>query len=151
MKKAWKWVIGIVLGLVILAVLVGVGFLVWGNMHGYRGVAEVDRGFSQRGPGMMPYNGYGFQMRGPGMMGYGISPFGRFFGGLLMLGFLALVILGIVWLAVRVRTPSIVQAAPVVPVASSEPMPVETLNLCKKCGRSLQADWSVCPYCGKKV
>ncbi len=85
MKKAWKWVIGIVLGLVILAVLVGVGFLVWGNMHVYRGVAQVNRGFSQRGPEMMPYGGFGYHMRGPGMMGYRMNPFGAFFGGLLML------------------------------------------------------------------
>ena len=151
MKKAWKWVIGIVLGLIILAVLVGVGFLVWGNMHVYRGVAQVNRGFSQRGPEMMPYGGFGYQMRGPGMMGYRMHPFGGFFGGLLMLGFLALVILGIIWLVRRVRTPSQVQTTPVVPAASSEPMPAETLNPCKKCGRPLQADWSVCPYCGKKV
>ena len=151
MKKAWKWVIGIVVGLVILAALVGVGFLVWGNMHAYGGVARVYRGFSQRGPEMMPYGGFSYHMRGPEMMAYRMNPFGAFFGALLMLGFLALVILGIIWLVGHVRTPNQGQTTLVVTPASSEPMPAEALNPCKKCGRPLQADWSVCPYCGKKV
>ncbi len=76
MKKVWKWVIGIAIGLVVLAVLVGAGFLVWGNMHVYHGVAQLNRGFEQRGPGMMPYGGFGYQLRGPSMMGYRMFPFG---------------------------------------------------------------------------
>jgi hypothetical protein len=151
MKKVWKWVIGIVLGLVILAVLVGVGFLIWGNMHVYRGVAQLDRGFSQRGPEMMPYGGFGYHMRGPGMVGYGLIPFGGFFSGLFFLGFLVLVVLGIIWLVGRARTPKPVATTAAGPSATPEPMPAATLNPCKKCGRPLQTDWSVCPYCGKKV
>jgi hypothetical protein len=151
MKKVWKWVIGIVIVLVVLVVLVGVGFLAWGNMHVYHGVAQLNRGFEQRGPGMMPYGGYGYQQRGPGMMGYGMIPFGGFFGGLLMLGFLVLVVLGIIWLVERTRTQNPVAPTSASPVAISEPRPDATLAPCKKCGRPLQADWSVCPYCGKKV
>jgi hypothetical protein len=151
MNKVWKWVIGIVLGLFILAILVGVGFMVWNNMHIYRGVAEGDRGFSQRGPGMVPYNGFGYHMRGPGMMGYRIVPFGGFFGGLLMLGFLVLIVLGIIWLVGRLRSPKPVETSASVPAAISEPIPGAALNPCKKCGRTLRTDWSVCPYCGKKI
>ena len=151
MKKVWKWVIGIALGLVILAVLIGVGFMVWNNIHLYRGVAELNRGFSQRSPGMMPYGGFGYQLRGPGMMGYRMNPFGGFFGGLLMLGLLVLVVLGIIWLVGHLRSPKPVEAAAAVSATTSESMPAATLNPCKKCGRPLQADWSVCPYCGKKV
>jgi hypothetical protein len=151
MKTGWKWVIGIVLGLVILAVLVGVGFMVWNNMHVYRGVAEFNQGFSQRGPEMMPYGGFGYEMHGPGMMGYRVNPFGGFFSGLLMLGFLVLVILGIIWLVGRLRSPKPVETAAALSASTSESMPAATLNPCKKCGRPLQADWSVCPYCGKKV
>ena len=36
MKKVWKWIIGIVIGLVVLAVLVGFGFLVFGRYHAVR-------------------------------------------------------------------------------------------------------------------
>jgi hypothetical protein len=151
MKKVWKWVIGIVIGLIVLAVLVGVGFLVWGNLHVYRGVAQLNRGFSQRGPGMMPYGGFGYQLRGPGMMGYRMIPFGGFFGGLLMLGFLVLIVLGIIWLVGRARTSTPIQSTAAVPAVNSEPIPAAVLNPCKKCGRPLQADWTVCPYCGKKV
>ncbi|MGA2504341.1 MAG: hypothetical protein ABSG01_09655 [Anaerolineales bacterium] len=151
MKKVWKWVIGIVIGLIVLAVLVGVGFLVWGNLHVYRNVAQLNRGFSQRGPGMMPYGGFGYQLRGPGMMGYRMIPFGGFFGGLLMLGFLVLIVLGIIWLVGRARTSTPIQSTAAVPAVNSEPIPAAVLNPCKKCGRPLQADWTVCPYCGKKV
>jgi hypothetical protein len=151
MKKVWKWVIGVILGLVVIAVLIGVGFVVWNNMHFFRGAAEVNRGFSQRGPEMMPYGGYGWHMRGPDMMGFRAAPFAGFFGGLLTLGFLVLVVLGIVWLVVRLRSPKPVEATPSVPTIVSEPIPAAALNPCKKCGRPLQTDWIVCPHCGKKV
>jgi len=143
MNKIWKWIIGIVLGLVILAVLVGVGFMLRGNFHVYRGEAQFPRGFSQRGPEMMPYGGFNSHMRGPEMMGYGMMPFGGFFGGLFSLGFLALVVLGIIWLVKRLRTPRPAE----VPAA----MPAAIVNPCKKCGRHIQDEWKICPYCGKKV
>ncbi len=151
MKKVWKWVIGIILGLIVIAVLVGVGFLVWGDMHVVRGVSQLTPRYSQRGPGIMPYGGFGYGMRGPGMMGYGIFPFGGIFGGLMMLAFLVLVVLGIIWLVNRSRAPKPVAATPTAPAASPEPAAVTVLTPCKKCGRPLQAEWAVCPYCGKKV
>jgi hypothetical protein len=147
MKKVWKWIIGIVLGLVILAVLVGVGFMLASNFHVYRAEAQLPRGFSERGPGMMPYGGFGYHMRGPGMMGRGLMPFGGFFGGLLSLGFLALVVLGIIWLVRSLRTPKPVD----VPAAMPAAMPAATVNPCRKCGRPIQDDWKICPYCGQKV
>ena len=147
MKKVWKWILGIVLGLIVLAVLFCVGFIVFRNFHAYRGEARNAPGFSQRGPQMMMPNG-GFQyMRGPGMMNRGIVPFGGFFGGLLAIGFLALVVLGIIWLVRSLRTPKRVDVPAAAPVA----MPVEVTNLCKKCGKPLQSDWHVCPNCGKKI
>lgn len=151
MKKVWQWIIGIVLGLIILAVLLSVGFMVWNNMHINRGEARVYPGFPQRGPEMMPYGGFGYHMRGPGMMGYGRILFGGFFGGLFMLAFLALVVLGIIWLVRRGSSPKLVNATAPIPAAASEQMPAAIVNPCKKCGRPLQAEWAVCPYCGKKV
>lgn len=143
MKKVWKWIIGIVLGLVILAVLMGVGFVVRRNFHVYRAEALYSRGFSERGPGMMPYGGFGSHMRAPGMMGHGLMPFGGFFRGLVSLGFLALVVLGIIWLVRSQRTPK--------PVEVSAAMPAAVVNPCKKCGRPIQDDWKNCPYCGNKL
>ena len=139
----WKWIIGIALGLVILAVLMGVGFMVRSNFHGYRAEALDARCLFERGPGIMPYGGFGFHMRGPGMMGRSFMPFGGFFGGLLSLGILTLAVLGIIWLVRSLRLPR--------PVDVSAAAPAVVDNPCKKCGRPIQDDWAICPYCGKKV
>ncbi len=151
MKKAWKWVIGAVVVLVILATLVGLGFVFRNNMHIIRGEAQIYRGYSERGPEMMPNGGFGYHMRGPFMMGYRRSMFGGFIGGLFMLGFLVLVVLGIIWLMGRGRAQTPVPASAAVPAGTSPAVPEEITNPCKKCGRPLQAEWKVCPYCGKKV
>jgi hypothetical protein len=143
MKKVWKWIIGIFLGLVVLAVLLGVGLLMRGNFHAYRVEAFDGRGYGFRSPGMMPYGGYGYHMRAPGMMGYGIMPWGGLIGGLFSLGFLVLLVLGIVWLIRGLRKPA--------PAAVAVEMPAATVNACKKCGRTLQDEWKVCPHCGKRV
>jgi hypothetical protein len=152
MKKAWKWVIGIVLGLVVLALLVGAGFMLRNNFHAYRGELPNGRSFTDRGPGMMPYGGFE-QGRGPGMMGNGgfghgrgpgMMVFGGFFGGLFSLGFLALVVLGIIWLVRNLRKPQTIVAAPAA-------VPAAVVNPCRKCGKPLQDEWRVCPHCGTKV
>lgn len=100
MSKTWKWILGIVLGLVIFA---GIGFLV-ANFFGY-GHMSYWGGSAYYGHPMM--DDYGFRDRGPmggyqnfrhPMMGGGFFPFGGFFflGGLLRLivplGVLALVV-----------------------------------------------------------
>ncbi len=158
MKKGWKWIIGIVLGLVILAVLMGVGLMLRGNFNGYRAEAFDSRGNSERGSGMMPYGGFGSHMRGSGMMPYGgfdsqmrefgmmgrgFMPFGGFVGGLVCLGFVALVVLGIIWLVRSLRTPKSVE--------TSAAIPAVVVNPCKRCGNPLQDGWNNCPNCGKKV
>jgi len=147
MKNVWKWIIGTAVGLVVLAALLGAGFILRNSCHVYRTGARIAPGFYQRGPGMMPFGGFE-HMRAPGMMGRGIMPFGGFIGGLVSLGFLVLVVLGIIWLVRSLRKP-----LPVVdvPAAMPEPIPAAVVNPCKKCGRPLEADWNVCPHCGKKV
>ena len=107
MRKVWKWIIGIVVGLVVLGLLVGAGFWIRNSIVINRGVARVYRGFEGGGRGIMPYGGFGYHMPGPGMMGFGYSPFGGFFGALFMLGFLVLVVLGIVWLVRRLSMPQV--------------------------------------------
>ena len=150
MKKVWKWVIGIALGLILLAVLVGVGFLVRNSFHIYRAETFNLRGFSDESPWRMPLGGFG-HMRGPGMMGFGMLPFGGLFGGLLSLGFLALVVLGIIWLVRSLRSSNQVALSAPTPVATPAVLSEVNINPCKRCGEPLQDEWKVCPHCGKKV
>ena len=90
MSKTWKWILGIALGLVILA---GVGFVAasffgFGHMSFLGGPAYAGRpmmdgyGFGNRGP----VDGFR-DFRHPMMNGRGFYPFGGFFflGGLLRL------------------------------------------------------------------
>jgi hypothetical protein len=151
MKPVWKWIIGIVAVLLIAALLVGGFFLVRNVLPMHRVVVQSlnqSQGFGQRGfdnrnfgpEGMMP----GFGMRGYGMHGGfgmmgGMLPFGGIFSGLFCLAFLALVVLGIIWLVRRTKTP-----APV-------PQPAAVMHSCQNCGKPVQDDWKNCPYCGKKL
>jgi hypothetical protein len=123
-----------VLGLVVLALLVGAGFAFHAGRGGFgerawNGIERDGRGF-----GMMPYGGM--------HRGFGMMPFGGFFGGLVSLGVLALIVLGIIWLVRRLRTP-VAPAAPVVPAT-----PAAT---CRNCGKPVESDWRNCPHCGKKL
>jgi hypothetical protein len=166
MNKSWKWVIGIVVVVVILAALVGVGFVIRNNMYILRGQAQINPGnpgrgpeirpyggygYPERGPEMMPYGGFGYHMRGPSMMGFGWRLFGGLIGGLFMLGFLVLAVLGIIWLVGRGRTQRPIAATAAAPAGTSPSVPAVINASCQKCGRPLEAEWKVCPYCGKKV
>ena len=93
MSKTWKWILGVAIGLVVLA---GVGFVA-ANYFGFGHMAYYGR-TAYSGHPMM--DDYGFGARGfrqPMMGGRGFYPFGGFFflGGLLRLifplGILALV------------------------------------------------------------
>jgi hypothetical protein len=177
MKKVWKWVIGVVIVLVVVAALVGGAFLMRSHFANVVSVAKSTQpglrvpGFDdgQRGPGrypgMMPFggggwgDGYGRHMRGFGMMGFGRrSLFGGLIGGLFCLGFLALIGLGIYWLVRRLRKPA-VASAPVATVAApvaAETKPVASdamvadVHPCSKCGEPVQNSWKHCPNCGKR-
>jgi len=160
MKKVWKWIIGIVIVLLVVAVLVGGAFLMRSRFNEVRAVqlsrpAQQAPGFGKTPfgdegqgrpgwPGMMPYGGRGYHMRGPGMMGFGGGmPFAGVFGGLICLGFLTLVVLGIIWLVRGRRSPMPVEAAVVTPAAVA-------VHPCKKCGQPVQEGWNHCPNCGRK-
>ncbi len=130
MKTFWKWFFGILLGLLVLAIFVGIPLA----MHFWRPFGlEAFQGAP--GWGMHRYggmHGYGGMMRGSG--GFGFMPFGgMWLGGLLQLGLLALVVAGIVWVVKAIRTP---RAA---------------ARSCTKCGRAVQDEWKVCPHCGNKL
>jgi hypothetical protein len=127
MNKALKWVLYILLGLVVLAVIASIVFAVFG---GYR--------YAMMNPGIRMMQPYGFQR-------FGFSPLRAIFGGLLGLGVFILVIIGIVALVtalVRGNRPA-VYAQP--PQAAQPAAPVRT---CPNCGKLAQEDWKTCPYCG---
>jgi uncharacterized membrane protein len=110
MKKI-NWLVVVVVGLLTLFLLFGIG------MFGGRG-----------------YRGYG--MMGPGMMGgWGYSPFGwigMIFMWLIPIGFLVLIVLGVVW---------VVQS-----LSKTTQPPIG--RTCPNCGKGVQTDWQNCPYCG---
>jgi hypothetical protein len=171
MKKVWKWIIGIVIVLVVLAVVVGGAFLLRSHMMNAAGlVTRINRAVPQvpgnrqlpgtnngngvrRSPGMMPFDNGGFGMRGMrgfGMMGFGgMMPFGGFFGGLVSLGFLALIVLAIIWLVRSLRKP--LAPAAVAVAAASSVDPAVITHPCQKCGEPVNENWKFCPNCGEKV
>jgi hypothetical protein len=179
MKKVWKWVIGIVIVLVIVAVVVGGVFLLrsrFGSVIAANrlvrpgvqlpGPGNVQPGVPRQFPGMRPYgdNGWGgpgMYMRGRGMMGFGgFNILGGLIRGLFNLGLLALAVLGVIWLVTRLRRPvaTVTAAAPVAPAASAastgEAAPVAALDAthpCPKCGQPVQENWKHCPNCGKRL
>jgi hypothetical protein len=165
MKSVWKWIIGIVIALVVVAALVVSGFFVWARFGYMTGIARVVRpGTQMPGYGQIPFNSnnwgeHGVIMRGPGMMGFGrTSIFGGLFGGLIAIGFLALLVMAIIWFARSLRTQSRVGATvmPSAPVTQSatgveQPSSSVTTQACPKCGEQVQEGWKHCPNCGKKL
>jgi hypothetical protein len=171
MSKTWKWIIGIIIALVILAGCVAIPF----GMHQFagryarqyqaEGIQQGDyKGF---GPGMMWRGQGGDNDFGPGMMergrggefwhngmmgrgygypgmmrgGFGFFPFGGIFMGLIGLAILGLAVYGVVALFNRRPAPVMV-AAPVAPIATQP---------CASCGKPTQDDWKTCPYCGNSL
>jgi hypothetical protein len=178
MKTVWKWVIGIVVVLVVLAVVVSGAFLLRSQMMNAAGVPRVFRPGTQlprnqltpapnngtngnngngvrRFPGMMPFGngnwvGRGMTMGGFGRMGFGrMMPLVGLFGGLISLGFLVLMVLAIIWLVRNLRSPVALAAAPVADVNPAAP--AVATHPCQKCSEPVQEDWKFCPHCGENV
>jgi hypothetical protein len=151
MKSFWKYLL---LFLGILIVVFCVALPIFGMMR-------MGRTFS-----FMPMSG--FTWRGPGMMGHvGLFRMPMFgIGGLLVLGLIVLAIYGLVSLFRKSSRPNATVAqvtndnaapatgATTISQAPVEPTPASTPNTsasCSKCGRAVQTDWVVCPYCGEKL
>lgn len=139
MKKVWKWIIGIAVALVVLAVIAGVAWM-FIRPHMLGTAVWYRLGDRAREPWMMMPYGHSY-LRGSSWM----FPFGGIFGGLFGLGILTLVVLGIIWLARRVSAPQPSPAAPQTPVAAA------AQATCKRCGKPVEAEWVACPHCGKKL
>jgi hypothetical protein len=175
MKKAAKWILGIVIGLVVLAVLAAAGFFAfnhWGSVgrmasnrqfQEWGGAPRFGQGIApdQMPRGRMPRGNMPMYGMGGRYMGYRpFRPLGALVGGLFCLGLFTLVVLGIIVLvrslshkpqpAPVTSVPAVAVAAPaVVAPAAVEPVVSEAVTRpCPNCGRPMQADWSQCPYDG---
>jgi hypothetical protein len=163
MKRVWKWIIGIVVVLLVLAALVTVPFAMHYRLGPQAAYViqqrDVDGGY---GPGGMmgrnDKNGFGYGGYGPGdfnhggmmgrgygfrypmMRGFGFLPFG-FFMLIIPLAILGLAIYGFIALANR---------RPAAP-APVEVTPVAPTQTCANCGKPTQSDWKNCPYCGNSL
>ncbi len=134
-KVNWTQV-GVFAIVVLLVVVIGVSLL--GSFGGYGMMGRY--GMMGHGTTFAPVP---CSDAGAGVTSWGFPLFG-WLGMLLMwlvpLGFLALLVVGIVWLARAVSGPS--QASPPTPPAAGS---------CPSCGRPTQADWQHCPYCGQSL
>lgn len=124
MNKALKVVLYILLGLVILGVIAGIVFAIFG--------------------------GYGYTMMRPGFhmmepQRFYFNPIRSIFGGLFGLGVFVLVIVGIVALVnALVRGNRSGQTTPSAQMAAPS-------RTCSNCGKPAQDDWKTCPYCGNPL
>jgi hypothetical protein len=146
MKNFWKYLL-IFIGVLVVAFCVALPFFGMALRVGRAG-------------GFMPMNGLRFGF--PFMMGrmgfFRIPMFG--IGGLLLVGLVVLVIFGLVSLFRKSSHSNVansnavpaavqpVQSAPDAP--SSEPL-ASTISSCSNCGKPVQPDWKVCPFCGEKL
>jgi TRAP-type C4-dicarboxylate transport system permease small subunit len=153
MSKTWKWIIGIVIGLLVLAVIIAIPF----GMHQLAGNYSQQypaRGFDRDlGPGMMGrwggsdnfYWHYGMMNRNPGFVGPMSFGFGYFAFGifrlLIPLAVVGLAIYGVVALFRRKSSPAV----------TAETVPAVPTRTCASCGKPAQDDWKNCPYCGSAL
>ena len=122
MTDKTNWTSIVIIGLVaLLVLLVILSVLPFGWAGGWGAWGMMGR---MMGPGVMRPWGFGF--------------FGWLFallGLLVPLGLLIVVVLGIVWLVRQVGSISTTR----------------TQSACPSCGRPVQAEWRLCPYCGQAL
>lgn len=128
MTKALKWILIVLLGVIVLAIIAGLVFAFLGAAR----YGVVRQGFQ---PFQHYQNYYSVPFRGLGAL----------FGGLLGLGVFVLVIVGIVALInalFRNNRPAQMASQ------TQTPAPLRT---CSNCGKPAQEDWKTCPYCGNPL
>lgn len=121
MKSVIGWILALVFGLVLVFVLASF-FLFRGRYGGMMG------GYGMMGPGF----GYMFPFGWIGML----------LGLLVPVGLIVLLVVGGVWIVTRLAKPSSPMNQSPVNAAS---------RTCPNCGKLVQADWKVCPYCGSSL
>ena len=155
MSKVTKWIFGIVIGLLIVAVIGGVVFLAvsrWGSFHGMMDVRSLRSWDDTR---EVPR--FNMPMHPGGWMNSrwfgGFSLLRMLFGGLFWIGLITLSVIGVVSLLQRRKVTQqqpAIAAAPTVQAPASELNPVQP-RTCANCAHVVQDDWSHCPYCGNTL
>jgi hypothetical protein len=146
MKNFWKYFL-IFIGVLVVAFCVALPFFGMALRVGRAG-------------GFMPMNGLRFGF--PFMMSrMGLFRFPMFgIGGLLLVGLVVLVIFGLVSLFRRSShsnaanssaVPAVAQPVQTAAVEPTSVQAVSTTSSCSHCGKPVQADWKVCPFCGEKL
>jgi hypothetical protein len=128
MNRTLKWILIVLLGVIVLAIIAGLVLAFLGAAR-YGVVRQGIHPFQ-------PYQNY---------QNFGFRGFGMLFGGLLGLGLFVLVIVGIVALInglFRNNRPA------QMPPQAQTPIPSRT---CSNCGKPAQEDWKTCPYCGNPL
>ena len=172
MNKTMKWILGILIGLLVVAVIAALGWMVFSHWNQNEWVYGMRSGrlwdttpLKEERSLQMPSDGFhGFRSPGsqllpqfmpmhPGraISGRWVGFFGplRLFGGaLLCLGLPALLIVGLVLLLTRKK---ISQPPPIPPTAPVQSAPDGLANSCASCSRQVQAEWTHCPFCGNKL
>jgi hypothetical protein len=179
MKNIWKWILGVVLVLVVVAGLVGVTFVIQTRLGANftqrafpaaQAIAPNSDGKTPAVQGQAPaqYPGPDFRngrspMRGGfrgerqpmmGGRGAGFLPFhgGMPFGlGFMILGGLMRLIPLVLLGLLFYFAYWLGKRSNVVSPVAAPPAPVSApAHACAKCGESVQDDWNHCPNCGKK-
>ena len=128
MRKLWPWILGLTIVLLVgTVVLFGFGLLRTRQMPMF----WQEYGERQWGDFYMPHHR---GMRGLPVMGV----FGLLLMLILPLGFLGLVVLGIILLVRAIQKPS-----------QSEVQ--RHTARCTSCGKRVEEDWAICPYCGENL
>ena len=178
MKNIWKWILGIVVVLVVVAGLVGLAFVVHNRMAASMALRMTQRaaistpapgptggtpvapsvpGAPNRFNGRMPppRMGPGMGFRGFGrnsFRGFGRGGFGGFgpFGmGMMFFGMLGrLIPIAIVLLLLYVAYLLGKKNVPAAVAAAPAPLSVIPTHPCPKCENPVQDGWKHCPNCG---
>jgi hypothetical protein len=175
MKKVLKWILGILIGLVVIAVVLGAGYMVarrartvmWMRESRLAQRGDVEQGApwqtkprqrnqGENKPGQKWPRNFGrndMPMRYYGGMGFhpfgGLRLVGRLVGGVFRLAILGLVIFLAVTLALRQK-----QVKKSLPANAAQPAAelTEAAGMaCPHCAREIQADWKHCPHCGNSL
>jgi hypothetical protein len=164
--KTWiKWLLGIFLGIIVVAVLAVGAFLVINRWHNAAGLVSFRQYRFRENGRVMPWQNppqpgsplnptpqYRMPMMRPfwGTRLGGLGPLAMFFLCAIGIGFLVLIVLGVVYLLSPKKPVTVPVAAAVSPAmvpTAAQPTPA-AIHTCPHCGRPVQDDWSHCPYCG---
>jgi hypothetical protein len=153
MNKTWKWIVGTLLFLVVIAAIV----FALAAHTGFMRNGLVERGFFQpRAWNGFDHHSYmmGNNFRPGSMMrGFGFLPPALGFGFALLRGLIPLALLGlIVYGAYKFgkKKSSNQGTEAIEPVADPSAAEQVVEKNCRKCGSVVHEDWRNCPYCGTK-